>query len=197
LEVLFTMSRNVGLAVVLMLLAAGSASGAPILYTLDFAGSSTGSFVVDPDLAAPLGPSGVALDTYTIVLETSVGTLEFGPDDLTGGFVEARFIDGVLAGLHSPNGTTAEVTTASGDYGIAIFLSSLAGTAAEINPAAAGEGNFTIVSLPDVMPVDDVCCSYGFAQAGPPIPEPSSVLLFAAGAVIVAGAIARLRPRTN
>jgi hypothetical protein len=190
------MSRTIGLAAVLVLLAARSAIGAPTPYTLDLAGSSAGSFVVDPDLAAPLGPSGVALDTYAIVLETSVGTLEFGPGDLTGGFIEARFIDGVLAGLNSPNGTTAEVTTASGDFGIAIFFDSVAPTAALINPALAGEGNFTIVSLPDVTPVDDVCCSYGFAQAGPPIPEPNSVLMFAAGSVIVAGALARFRTQS-
>jgi hypothetical protein len=188
------MSRTVSLTAVLTLLAVGSANAAPTPYALDLAGSSTGSFLVDPDLAAPAGPSAVALYDFWLSLDSSVGTLEFGPDDLTAGYIEARFLDGVLAGLRSPTGTTAEVTIPAGDFGVAIFLSALAPTAADIDPANAGEGNFTIVSLPDVLPVDDVCCSYGFTQSGPPIPEPGSVFLFVAGAALVAGAIApRLR----
>ena len=154
-------------------------------YTLDLAGSSDGSFVVDSSLAAPVGPSGVPLDDFSISLATSVGVLTFGPADLTGGFIEARFLDGVLAGLHSPSNTTAEVLV-PGHYGIAIFFSALAGTAAEIDPNLAGEGNFTIVSLPSVTPVDDVCCSYGFAPA--PVPEPGSIFLLMAGALAALGA---------
>jgi hypothetical protein len=166
----------------LMLLAASTANAASLTYTLAMASSSDGYFVVDSSLAAPVGPSGVPLDDFLINLNTSVGVLSFGPGDITGGFIEARFLDGVLAGLHSTSNTTAEVTS-PGHYGIAIFFSIHAGTAADIDPALAGEGNFTIVSLPAVTPVDDVCCSYGFAPA--PIPEPRSVLLLMVGALVV------------
>ena len=168
----------------LSLLAASSAGAAPVTYTLDLAGSSDGSFTVDSSLAAPVGASGVALDDLTINLDTSVGILTFGLGDLTGGFVEARFLDGVLAGLHSVS-ATAEVLV-PGHYGIAIFFSIAAGTAAEIDPNFAGEGNFTIVSLPAVTPVDDVCCSYGFAPAQ--APEPHALLLVVVAAFAVAAA---------
>lgn len=177
--------------------APGDALGVPVAYDLDLAGASFGSFIVDPDLAAQMGPSGVALATFSITLDTSAGVLSFAPADLTGGFIEARFIDGVLAGLRSPNGTTAEITTQSGDFGIAIFFDTDATTVAQINPAAAGEGNFTVVSLPAVIPVDDVCCLYGFTPAEQqphpehPVPEPSSVLLFLVGSAIVATACSR------
>ena len=187
------MNRTVSLAALLMLVVAPVALAVPTAYTLDLAGTSTGSFVVDPELAAPVGPSGVPLSDYSIILNASVGTLEIAPADVTSGFVEARFIDGVLAGLHSPSNTTAEVTIASGDYGIAIFLSALAPSAAAINPAMAGEGNFTIVSLPAVQPIQDICCSYGFEPAGPLIPEPRSLLMYLAGAALVAAAIALRR----
>ncbi len=170
----------------LILLVAPTAGAASTTYTLDLAGSSDGSFTVDSSLAAPVGASGVALDDLLINLDTSVGVLSFGLDDLTAGFVEGRFLDGILAGLRSV-GATAEVTI-PGHYGIAIFFSTAAGTAAQINPSLAGEGNFTIVSLPDVTPVDDVCCSYGFAPA--PAPEPASTLLLAVGFFVAIGACA-------
>src|SRR5262245_52519132 len=162
-----------GLLAVAILLLASSANAVSTTYTLDLAGTSNGTFAVDSSLAAPVGPSSVPLDDLLINLDTSVGALAFGLGDLTGGFVEARFLDGILAGLHSVS-ATAEVTS-PGHYGIAIFLSIAAGTAAEIDPNFAGEGNFTIVSLPAVTPVDDVCCSYGFA---PQAPEPEVALLF-------------------
>ena len=174
------------LAALILLLVASTAGAASTTYTLDLAGSSDGHFTVDGSLAAPVGPSAVALDDLLVNLDTSVGVLSFGLGDLTAGFVEARFLDGVLAGLRSV-GATAEVTT-PGSYGIAIFFSALAGTAAEIDPNFAGEGNFTIVSLPDVTPIDDVCCSYGFAPA--PAPEPASALLLAVGLFGVIGACA-------
>jgi hypothetical protein len=169
---------------VLMLLATSTAHAASLTYTLDLAGSSDGFFVVDSSLAAPVGPSGVPLDDFLINLDTPVGVLSFGPADLTGGFIEARFLDGQLAGLHSPSNTTAEVTS-PGHYGIAIFFSALAPTAADIDPNFAGEGNFTIVSLPSLTPVGDVCCSYGFAPAA--IPEPGSIFLLMAGALVALG----------
>ena len=64
---------------VLILLVTSTASAAPLSYTLDLAGSSDGSFVVDSSLAAPVGPSGVPLDDFSISLATSVGVLTFGP----------------------------------------------------------------------------------------------------------------------
>jgi len=170
---------------VLVLFAASTANAASTAYTLDLAGSSNGLFVVDPSLAAAVGPSGVALSSFLLNLNTSVGLLTFGPSNLTSGFIEARFLDGQLAGLRSPANTTAEVF-APGHYGIAIFFNIAAGTAAQINPALAGEGNFTIVSLPSLTPVDDVCCSYGFAPA--PLPEPAPIFLLLVGALIVLGA---------
>jgi hypothetical protein len=169
----------------LILVAASTASAASVAYTLDLAGSSNGLFVVDPSLAAAVGPSGVALNNFLINLNSSVGLLTFGPANLTGGFIEARFLDGQLAGLRSTANTTAEVLS-PGHYGIAISFNIAAATAAQINPNFAGEGNFTIVSLPSVTPVDDVCCSYGFAPA--PIPEPAAVFMLLAGALIVFGA---------
>ena len=172
------------LVAALFVLVGSPAFAASTTYTLDLAGSSNGSFTVDSSLAAPVGPSGVPLDDLLINLNTSVGLLSFGLDDLTGGFVEARFIDGVLAGLDSTSNTTAEVLV-PGHYGIAIFFSIAAGTAADINPALAGEGNFTIVSLPAVTPVDDVCCSYGFA---PQAPEPGVLLLVVAGSLMALAA---------
>lgn len=170
----------------LILLATSTSNAASLTYTLDLAGSSDGYFVVDSSLAAPVGPSGVALDDFSINLDTSVGVLTFGPGELTGGFIEARFLDGVLAGLRSPSNTTAEVAI-PGNYGIAIFFSALAATAADIDPNFAGEGNFTIVSLPAVTPVDDVCCSYGFAPAE--APEPHSALLLTVGALVMAAGL--------
>jgi hypothetical protein len=169
----------------LMILTASTVSAASLAYTLNLAGSSDGFFVVDPSLAALLGPSGVALNDFKLNLNTSAGLLTFGPADLTGGFIEARFLDGQLAGLRSVTGTTAEVLV-PGHYGIAIFFKIAAGTAADINPNLAGEGNFTIVSLPSLTPVDDVCCSYGFAPAS--VPETSSAFLLTLALVVVVAA---------
>jgi hypothetical protein len=190
--------RTHALAAALVLAAVpGYASAVSTVYTLDLAGTSSGTFTVDPDLAAPVGPSAVSLIDFSITLETSAGSLTFGPADLTSSIIEARFIDGILAGLDGIGTPTAEVTTMSGSFGIAISLSTAANTAAEINPAMAGEGNFTIVSLPALTPVDDVCCSYGFAPAPVvhPVPEPTATLLFALGSLVVGVACARATSR--
>lgn len=184
-----------GIVLFLSCIWAATASAIPMDYELSGPDGATGTFQVDPALAAPLGEDFVLLSDWSITLQTAFEPAPFviGPVELVSGALRARFLDSQLAGIDS-GAATAELIIGPETYGFSLSIDSRAISAGTIDPTDAGEFNVITFRTSDGA-FENNCCSYGFSEAddrpGGVVPEPTAAVLFGAGTLIAAATVRR------
>jgi hypothetical protein len=187
--------KQFGIVLLLSCIWTGTASAIPMDYVIAGPDGATGTFQVDPTLAAPLGEDFLLLSDWSITLQTAFEPAPFviGPVDLLFGALGARFLDGQLAGIDSGS-ASAELIIGPETYGFALSIDARALSAGAIDPTNAGEFNVITFRTSDGA-FENNCCSYGFSDAddspGGVVPEPTAAVLFGAGTLMTAAALRR------